>query len=94
MIAVQKSELRTITFLNTLATICFSVATGFLFLGVEFLWEAYADGKISRDELPWLGISLLCFVGLALGGSGLLWRRKTELDDIWDRFRVTSTPSG
>ena len=82
MIAVQERELRTISFFNTLATICFSLASGVLFLAVEFLWNAYADGQISRDEWPWLFISSVSLLVFGSVGGAVMWRRKTELDDI------------
>ena len=87
MIAIQENELRMMNALNTIATICFSMASGFVFLGVEFLWGASADGQIVRDEWQWLIVTLVGVVFFGIGGALAVWRRKSDVDYIWKRSK-------
>ena len=86
MIAIQRSELRMVSSLNTIATFCFSMANGLLFSGLGILWDALTDDQITRNEQPWLIWSLVGILVFVGAGVWAVRRRRTDFIDIWTRI--------
>ena len=83
MIAVQKSELENISLLNTIVTVCCSAASGILFMGLGFLWDATSDEQINRTELAWIIVSAIGFSAFLVIAILAYHKRKSTIDSFW-----------